>query len=119
MVTEPTHHNKWMVIRRCKIRKVKILLSFIFPTLLAGCASFQPKPILPFDIASAFEARTLDNPGLREFIEQNRKQELGTWPLRQWDLQLLTLAAFYYHPIWMSPALLPCSASSTIGNIPW
>src|SRR5574341_439976 len=67
-------------------------------TVSAGCVSFQPKPIVPTQTASAFKARTLDNPGLKAFLEANLHHELTPWPMKSWDFSLLTLAAFYYHP---------------------
>lgn len=66
--------------------------------LLAGCASFQPRPIDPSTTAAALEARTLDAPALRRFIERNLGHEVAPWQPQSWDMTLLTLAAFYYHP---------------------
>lgn len=66
--------------------------------LLAGCASFQPKPISPTETATAFEARGLADPGLKKFLEQNLKREVAPWPLPSWDFPLLSLAALYYSP---------------------
>lgn len=70
---------------------------FMSVALLLGCSSFQSKPIVPRDTATAFEARTLDSSGFRDFVRQNGK-DVTTWPLTSWDASLLTLAAFYYHP---------------------
>lgn len=66
--------------------------------LLSGCTSFEPRPISPTANAAAFEARTLDNPELLAFIQRNTQRRLASWPPSQWDLELLTLASFYYHP---------------------
>ena len=66
--------------------------------LCSGCASFTPEPISPAVAITRFELRTLDNPDLRAFIQSNIKNEIESWPLPQWDVDLLTLAAFYYHP---------------------
>lgn len=76
------------------LRKPTVLMVAV---LLSGCASFQPKPIVPKDTATAFDSRTLDNSGFKDFVRQNRK-DTTTWPLTSWDASLLTLAAFYYHP---------------------
>ncbi len=65
---------------------------------IGGCTSFKPKPLSPVDTTKAFEARTLDSPGLREFIQQNLKRDMSLWPPESWDFQLLALAALYYHP---------------------
>ncbi|MCU0916569.1 MAG: TolC family protein [Planctomycetes bacterium] len=42
--------------------------------------------------------RSLDDPGLKRFLEQHLPQSLPEWPLRQWNDQTLTLVAIYYHP---------------------
>lgn len=75
-----------------------IILPCIAASLLAGCASFQPKPLSPEQTASAFESRSLDNPELRDFVQKNLPQDAVSWPPKAWDLTLFTLAAFYYHP---------------------
>jgi cobalt-zinc-cadmium efflux system outer membrane protein len=70
----------------------------VVPALVGGCARFQPKPIIPEQTASAFEARTLDNPGLRPFLEKNLHHQIRSWPLTTWDFSALAVAAFFYHP---------------------
>ncbi len=77
---------------------MKIALLLIALVLMAGCATYQPKPISPSQVASEFEARTLDNPRLKQFIEMNLGHEISPWPPKSWDIHMLTLAAFYYHP---------------------
>jgi len=68
---------------------------FLF-LLLAGCATYHPQPIFPEQTAAAFDARSLTNRTLRAFLETN--QVAGEWPRRSWDLNALTLVAFYYQP---------------------
>ena len=78
---------------------MKTLIPFAALALMAaGCASFHPKPITPSQTASAFEARRLDNPGLKKFLEANLRREVAPWPLSSWDFETLTLVAFYDHP---------------------
>ncbi len=80
--------------------KIPVVI-IIFATITAtmpGCTTFHPKPISPSLTASAFESRTLDNPGLKEFVEKNLHREIAPRPPRSWDFEMLTLAAFYYHP---------------------
>jgi outer membrane protein TolC len=79
-----------------KLKKVTIL--FIASAVIAGCASFHSKPISPSETASQFEARMLDNPDLKKFIETNLRHKMTTWPPKSWDITMLTLAAFYYNP---------------------
>ena len=73
-------------------------MSVAFFLLAAGCARFHPEPISPEQIIAQLDARRLDDAGLRKFIEQNLGHELPAWPLPQWDLNALTLTAFYFHP---------------------
>jgi outer membrane protein TolC len=65
---------------------------------LAGCARFESKPISPAQTAADFESRSLNDPGLKQFLEKNLQRELTPWPLAKWDFPTLTLAALYYHP---------------------
>jgi outer membrane protein TolC len=69
-----------------------ILVAFI----LAGCARFHPQSISPDQTADAFDARSLTNANLQAFLVTNHIT--GPWPRRSWDLDALTLAAFYYQP---------------------
>jgi outer membrane protein TolC len=69
---------------------LSLLLAF------AGCATFHPQPVLPEKIADAFDARSLTDESLRAFLETNRVT--GNWPRDSWDLNALTLVAFYYQP---------------------
>jgi cobalt-zinc-cadmium efflux system outer membrane protein len=71
-------------------------LGIILGCLLAGCVRFQPQPVSAIKSADHFEARTLSDDGLRQFLEMNRAT--ADWPRTNWDLNALTLAAFYYHP---------------------
>jgi outer membrane protein TolC len=66
--------------------------------LLPGCAHFQPQPLAPEKTAAQFESRRLNDANLKKFLEQNLGHDLQIWPLEFWDLNSLTLAAFYFHP---------------------
>lgn len=66
--------------------------------LAAGCAHFEAKPVSPAQTASALENRTLDDPGLRSFLEKNLHRDSAAALARAWDFEMLALAAFYYHP---------------------
>jgi cobalt-zinc-cadmium efflux system outer membrane protein len=66
--------------------------------LLAGCAHYQPRPISPADTAAKLNARSLDDPAFRRFLEKNTGRQFDERPLKTWDFNTLTLAAFYYHP---------------------
>ncbi len=69
---------------------------FAFLLFFTGCATFQPQPVLPEKTAAAFDARSLNGDNLRAFLETNHVA--GDWPRDSWDLNALTLAAFYYQP---------------------
>ncbi len=59
--------------------------------ILAGCATYHPKPISPEKTAHAFEARSLSDSNLVAFLKTNGFS--GSW-----DLPSLTLVAFYCQP---------------------
>ena len=61
--------------------------------LLAGCARFQDKPLAAAGTAADFEARSLNDTGLRRFIETNLHPQVTLW-----NLPALTLVALYFHP---------------------
>jgi outer membrane protein TolC len=65
---------------------------------VAGCAHFEPHPVSPAQSAAQFDARRLDDSGLKKLLAQNLGHESQSWPLEKWDLNSLTLAAFYFHP---------------------
>jgi len=63
---------------------------------MAGCVRFQPRPVSASLMLDAFEARTLERADLGDYLSTNGLA--ASWPLAQWDLPALTLAAFFYHP---------------------
>src|SRR5258706_12129798 len=79
-------------------KRYLVVTFYLSATALAGCVTFHPKPILPDQTAARFEARSLNDPGLRHFVEQSLGRSFPTWPPPVWNLDLLTLTAFYYHP---------------------
>lgn len=77
--------------------------SLVFPFLLAaatfvgGCATYRARPLSVRDQKLAFEARTLAEPALQRFVEDHGLVSAGaSWPPPVWDVQLLTLAAYFY-----------------------
>lgn len=63
-----------------------------------GCAHYEPRPLAPETAAADFEARSLADVGLKQFVEANLSRELPAWPPAAWDFDTLALAAFYFHP---------------------
>lgn len=64
--------------------------------LVAGCATYHPQPLAPEKSAAQFDARRLDDAGLKNFAATNFPRKV--WPPQKWDLDSLALAAFYFHP---------------------
>lgn len=80
------------------VKKGSILL--LTSCLFAGCAvqRYHPVPLVPSATAKQFESRSLADPGLRAFAEQNLHHSVSPWPPKTWDLQILSLAALYFSP---------------------
>jgi cobalt-zinc-cadmium efflux system outer membrane protein len=62
---------------------------------LSGCATYHAQPVAPAALMNAFDARTLDDPELRRYLAAHCG---GACTPGVWDLNTLTLAAFYYSP---------------------
>jgi len=77
---------------------VKLWPTFLTACLLTGCAHFESQPLAPEKSAAQLDARRLADAGLKKFAEQNSGGKLKSWPPAKWDLNSLTLAAFYFHP---------------------
>ena len=71
----------------------------VLALLLAACTvqRFRPVPLAPGQTAAKLESRTLQDDGLRQFVETALGRPV-TWPPRDYDLRFLTLAAFYFNP---------------------
>jgi outer membrane protein, heavy metal efflux system len=79
----------------------RLLLALATVAGLTACAPavrYHPKPIVPAITAEQLESRTLDAPGLRQFVEENVGHKMSAWPPQAWGLKDLTLAAYYYNP---------------------
>jgi len=73
-----------------------LLAAFLAMTGVTGCVRYHARPLIAAAVGADFEARTLTDAGLRAFLETNGMS--GEWPRRAWDLESLTLAAFYFSP---------------------
>ena len=76
----------------------RLLSALVLGAAVAGCAHYEAKPVSPEQTAAALDSRSLDAPGLRDFIQTNLHRDPALWPPKEWDFELLTMAAFYYHP---------------------
>ncbi len=74
--------------------------ALLFSALLTGCAphKYQPAPLSPTALASGLYSRSLDDPALRAWMKVSTGFEAASWPLETWDLNSLTLAAYYFNP---------------------
>jgi outer membrane protein TolC len=65
----------------------------------SGCAlqRYEPAPLDPAATARAYDARTLDAPGLKDYFVAHGRPA-AEWPVQRWGLDDLTLLAFYSHP---------------------
>ncbi len=70
------------------MRRHLLLLAFF-----GGCSGLESKPLDPVQSEADFRARRLDDPGLMAYLESHQVPKPSTW-----NLDALTLAAFYYHP---------------------
>lgn len=75
---------------------MRAALAFLLILPLSGCIHVAPRPISPVATAAAFENRSLSDARMQEFV--TARVRTATTPIGQWDLQTLTLAAFYFHP---------------------
>lgn len=86
-----------------------------------GCAHYRAHPLAPEQSAAQLEARRLDDAGLKAFMSTNGSPAPASWPLEKWDLNALTLAAFYYHPsleVTRAQWLVARAGSETAGTRP-
>ncbi len=79
-------------------KPIRTGLLFYILISMSACVAYHPEPLVPAKTASEFEARRLDTPGVKEFIDRNLKREAAPWPPASWDFPMLALAALYYHP---------------------
>ena len=70
------------------MRRAILLLSIA----MSACIHIAPKPIVPAETVQQLESRSLADPRLQEFVSAH------TTSAKRWDLDALTLAAFYFHP---------------------
>lgn len=68
--------------------------------IIGGCAPYKyhAAPISPPVLAHGLYSRSLDDPDLRLWMKQSADFQPSSWPLETWDLNLLTLAAYYFNP---------------------
>lgn len=80
--------------------KSQFALAIVCLVCIGGCSRYKyhPAPISPPAVAATLYQRSLDDPNLRAWMNQCAGFEPPSWPLKTWDLNALTLAAFYFSP---------------------
>lgn len=87
-----------MAVRIDLPANVKRCCVVLFLGIVAGCVSYKPAPISPTKTEAAFRSRDINDAGLREFVAKNSTNLAAHWPPQEFDLNALTLVAFYYNP---------------------
>lgn len=77
---------------------MRIAFCILAGFVLVGCVRFKPQPIAPAQTAARFEQRSFADGALRQYAETNLHRVFQSWPPAAWDLETLTLAAFYFNP---------------------
>jgi len=79
---------------------LKIAVVLCAAGALSGCAfqKYRLAPLSPVETAASLQARTLADPGLHAFMREKTVHPPANWPLPQWGLRELTLAAFNFNP---------------------
>src|SRR4051794_41044436 len=84
------------------VTKLMKLFRYIVLAILlgfSGCAHYHDRNLEPEKTLSSFEDRSLNNARLQSFLATNHSPSSASWQAPQeWDLDTLTLVAFYYHP---------------------
>src|SRR5258708_39694374 len=84
-------------IRRTRTNGCFCALPAVLAIVLAsGCISYRPIALEPSAKAAELQQRTLAAEDLRAFLATNLTRPLREWPLSSWDMETLTLAAFFY-----------------------
>jgi len=91
-------HNESESLSESRARRAAgvALLVVLAGATFTGCVRYRARPLAAAKAAADFESRSFSDAGLRVFLETNRVA--GEWPRRTWELDSLTLAAFYFSP---------------------
>lgn len=65
--------------------------------LLSACATYHPRPVTAQSSATSFQQRSLTNAGMKIYLARHGIN-VSRWPLRQWSVDDLSLAAQHFHP---------------------
>lgn len=74
-----------------------LLVCHLFTATGCGFRTYEPKPLDPARTATELNARSLNAPGLRDYLAQ-RGVAVDPWPRTDWTLAELTWVALYHAP---------------------
>jgi len=66
--------------------------------LSGGCQHYVDEPLDAGKTAAQLLDRSLANPDLRAFLQQNAGRDFAEWPVKSWDFETLNWVALYYNP---------------------
>ncbi len=75
---------------------MRLAVAALSTALLAGCIHIAPRPLSPAAAAHELESRSLADARMQQFVAAHLAGVSP--PITRWDLNALTLAAFYFHP---------------------
>lgn len=72
----------------------------VFCMAVSGCVlqRYDDRPISAEGIAADLASRSLSSPELRDFVRSHSRHDVDVRPGTRWDLDALTLVAFFYNP---------------------
>jgi outer membrane protein TolC len=82
------------------MKRVAAFLLLPVGGIIVGCApyNYHAATISPATLAHGLYSRSLDDPDLRSWMQQSANFRASSWPLDAWNLDSLTLAAYYFNP---------------------
>jgi cobalt-zinc-cadmium efflux system outer membrane protein len=100
------------------LRGVQRNLIALAALAVTACIHVDPRPIDPVVTGRGLESRTLADPDMQAFVAAHSTAKL---PITRWDIDTLTLAAFYFHPaldVARAQAAVARAAIETAGERP-
>lgn len=77
---------------------IMVLVILLISLLFYGCVHFEAKPLDASENLSRLEQRSLNDSGLRKFVETNLHKTFTEWPPDPLDFETLTLVTLYFSP---------------------
>ena len=77
---------------------VMVLVISLAGFIFNGCTHFEAKPLVSSENLAKMEQRSLMDPNLRKFVEENLHETFTEWPPDPINVETLTLVALYFSP---------------------